>query len=542
MSVSPLIEWLCGLFRAKRPMASVPIPLLLRLDACEFQEKFTNNEIDSQTLVSSILEHIEHQNDQGLNLHAVISIVPQDKLLERAKLLDEERAAGKVRSQLHGIPIVVKDCIATNPDLGLNTSAGNHAVLRARVIKNAPIIDRLLEKGAIIIGKANLSEFCAFKGEGLIDGFSPVGGQTISPYVYEELNFEEGDLSPSSPGGSSTGSAVSVSAGFALVGIGTETDGSIVQPASRQALYALKPTLGSITAEGCWRVSQTRDIPGVMARSARDIAAVLAVLVDDVVRSRLPPDGYMPFLTKKFDGLRVGFVDPTLFRFPLDFWTPSDEAKEQHDNAYLDTIEIIRKHGAIVKHPVNLPSPTELTLDDEWTPATVNTYEHRAAVNEFLKQYSNQDAGIHTLDDIVRFNLKHSDICLPKEAPDQSWLEKAIGDRPSEEAYQKAVEHMARVGKGGIDKVMKEHQLDVVIGPMDSPMCSLSCASGYPIANVPLGRYHLKGELSRPFGLGVIAGAGQESTLIRFMSAFEAIFPLRPIPERVLQETTGTKA
>lgn len=123
---------------------------------------------------------------------------------------------------------------------------------------------------------------------------------------------------------------MSVSAGFALIGIGTETDGSITQPSSRQAPCALKPTLGSITEEGCWRVIQTRDIPGAMVRSARDIAVVLDVLVDDIVRNHVPPEGYISFLSSTFDGLRVGFVDPTLFRFPPDLWAPSDEAKEQH--------------------------------------------------------------------------------------------------------------------------------------------------------------------------------------------------------------------
>ncbi|KAI4858882.1 amidase signature enzyme [Hypoxylon rubiginosum] len=513
-------------------MAPVPVHLLLRLDAYGFQEKLNNNEFDSQTLVSSVLKHIEHHNDRGMNLHAVIFIAPEEKLLERAKKLDQERAVGKVRGPLHGIPIVVKDCVATDPNLGMNTSAGNHAVLKARVTKNAPIIDRLLEKGAIIIGKTNLSVR-------LIDGFSPVGGQTVSPYVYEDLNLEEGDLSPSSPGGSSTGSAVSVSAGFALIGIGTETDGSIVQPSSRQALYALKPTLGSITGEGCWRVSQTRDIPGVMAKSARDIAAALDVLVDNGVRSHLSSDGYMRFLSSTFDGLRVGFVDPTLFRFPLDFWTPSDEATEQHDSAYHEAISIIQDHGAGVIYPANLALPTELSMNDEWTPATVNSYEHEAVANEFLSQYSSQNTEVRTLADIVRFNSEHADISLPKEALDQSLLIKAVEDRPTEEAYRKAIDHMTKVGKGGIDKVMEEHQLDVVIGPMDSAICSLSCASGYPIANVPLGRYHLKGKLSRPFGLGVMARAGQESTLVRFMSAFEAVFPPRPVPERVLQENLG---
>jgi amidase len=186
------------------------------------------------------------------------------------------------------------------------------------------------------------------RGEGLIDGFSPVAGQTKSPYIHGDIVLDEGDLSPSvdlitpdlasvrltsslkSPGGSSTGSAVSVSAGFAVIGIGTETDGSIVQPASRQALYALKPTVGLITAEGCWRSSKTLDVPGVMARSTHDVAIATEAMLDDDVLSQLPEGGYLSSRTKTFEGLKIGFVDPTKWRLPPDLWTPSDEAKSQH--------------------------------------------------------------------------------------------------------------------------------------------------------------------------------------------------------------------
>ncbi|KAK6953331.1 hypothetical protein Daesc_005634 [Daldinia eschscholtzii] len=490
--------------------------MLLQLDASGFQEKLERKEFNSQALVSFILEHIESHNTKGLNLRAMTFLAPKDKLLKRAKILDQERAKGK--------------CRATSPDLGLNTSAGSHAVLKAGVIRNAPIVDKLIEKGAIIIGKTNLSEFCAFKGEGLIDGFSPVGKQTISPYVYEGLNLEEGELSPSSPGGSSTGSAVSVSAGFALIGIGTETDGSVAQPSSRQALYALKPTLGSINAEGCWRVSKTRDIPGVMAKSTGDIANILDILIDPTLGD---------------------LKNPSLFRFPPSLWTPSDEAIKQHDGAYINAISTIRQSGAVVKYPVRLTPPAELSLNGEWTLATVMSYEHEAVANDFLKHYTHKEAGIRTLADIIQFNKENQTLGLPKDAPNQSWLIDAVENRPTEEAYRKAIEHMTRVAKEeGLKKTMKDYGLDVVVAPMDSPICSLSCASGrdviriiwattntiigYPIATVPLGRYKLKGELSRPFGLAILAEEHQESVLIRFMSAFESVFREREIPERLL--------
>lgn len=123
---------------------------------------------------------------------------------------------------------------------------------------------------------------------------------------------------------------MSVSAGFSLTGIGTENDGSIVQPASRQALYALKPTLGLVTAEGCWRVSKSLDTPGCMTKSVQDLAAATETLLNPEARGKLPTQGYRSFLGTSFDGLRLGFVDPNLWRFPPDLWVPSLEAKEQH--------------------------------------------------------------------------------------------------------------------------------------------------------------------------------------------------------------------
>ncbi|KAK4144608.1 amidase signature domain-containing protein [Dichotomopilus funicola] len=207
---------------------------ILSLDAGEAHRLFNDGKLTISGLLSRILTQIKDTNTNGPKLGAIVFLASEPQLMARAGDLQQELESGHSRGPLHGIPVVLKDCIATSPLLGMPTSAGSYALLNTtKVTRNAPIVERLLDAGAIIVGKSNLSEFCAFKGDGLIDGFSPVGGQTKSPYVYGEIVLDEGDLSPSSPGGSSTGSAVSVSAGFALIGIGTENDGSIVQPASR---------------------------------------------------------------------------------------------------------------------------------------------------------------------------------------------------------------------------------------------------------------------------------------------------------------------
>ncbi|KAK4446773.1 amidase signature domain-containing protein [Podospora aff. communis PSN243] len=509
----------------------------LGFDAGQFRDLLARGTLTITALISRTLQQIERHDKHGLNLNAIVSLAPESLLRERARLLDGELRAGRSRGPLHGIPVVLKDCIATGPELGMTTSAGSFALLEGKITKNAPLVDRLLASGAVIVGKSNLSELCSFKGEGLIDGYSPVGGQTISPYMSTCIELDEGDLSPSSPGGSSTGSAVSVSAGFSLIGIGTENCGSIVQPSSRQALYSLKLGRGIACAEGCWRASKTLDTIGAMARSARDLAAASEILLDLDAGSRLLEEGgYASFLTGSVEGLRIGFVDPTLWRLPLDFWNPTEEAKNQHVGIQVTFRRLfcVRLYGSKITYPLTIPQPSELNVGDDDAPFVVNLFESAETAKEFFEDYVDAELFIRSLKDMVDFNKCRLERCLPESAPDQSWLIKAIDEKPSPERYVATRNHMLRVGRDGLAKVFRDNDLDLVIAPMDSSACVLSTASGYPIANVPLGRYHLKGQLSRPFGLAVLAPSEQEGSIFRFMSAYEASFPARPVPERLV--------
>ena len=179
-------------------MATPSTQELLTLDAGEFRIRIDNGEFSIAGLISAIIQHVKQQNKDGLRLRAVLYPAPEDVLIEQAKQQDAQHREGHTAlGLLHGIPVVLKDCIATAPALGMKTSAGSYALQEAKIAANAPIVERLLAAGAIIIGKSNLSEFCAYKGEGLIDGYSPVGGQTKSPYIRGDINLDEGDLSPS---------------------------------------------------------------------------------------------------------------------------------------------------------------------------------------------------------------------------------------------------------------------------------------------------------------------------------------------------------
>lgn len=204
---------------------------LLTSTAYDIQQLFDRSELTAESLVEQVLDQVDKHNANGLNLRALISVAPRQKLLERAQLLDQERADEKTRSSLHGIPFIVKDAIATDPKLGMDTTAGSWALVDSQPPGNAPAVQKLLDAGGILIGKASLTEFNNFKGDGLVDGGSPVNGYTRSAYVRGSLKLDEGAMGHSIPAGSSSSSAVGVSAGFGIVSLVSKpTDLSYPQP------------------------------------------------------------------------------------------------------------------------------------------------------------------------------------------------------------------------------------------------------------------------------------------------------------------------
>lgn len=293
-------------------MSKYPTPValaninLLTVTAVELQRLLTDGQVLSTQLIELYLAQIEKHNRNGLKLNAMICTTPREILFRLAEQLDTERAEGTVRSRLHGIPITVKDNIMTGPELGMPTTVGTFALEKAMARRNAPIVDRLIEAGAIVIGKANHSEMTGWKGFGVTTGWSALGGQTQSPYIVG--GFKDGDklCGHSAPGGSSSGSAAGVAAGFAPLALATETDGSIVQPSNRAALYGLKVTVGLLPTEGTAPWSSLTDSIGGMAKSSEDLTSLIEILSGS---------DYRKSLTRSWAGLRIGFVDPTLWSF-----------------------------------------------------------------------------------------------------------------------------------------------------------------------------------------------------------------------------------
>jgi amidase len=297
----------------------------LTTTASQLRHLLEKNEITSVSIVETYLSMIECHNKAGLRLNALISVAPRDVVLEKARLLDEERQAGNVRSPLHGIPIILKDAIVTDASLGMPTSAGSRAFLNSKTKRNAALVDTLLEAGLIIIGKANMTEFCGMVSTKMNPGYSSVAGQTLSAYVRGGIEKNETILGHSAPGGSSTGSAVAVSAGFAPLAIGTETVGSIVTPSVRAALYAMKLTHGITSCEGIFRICETYDAPGPMAKCTEDLQLLVDVMLKNsrIDSVQLKKEESTPI------GLKVGFADPRIWAMDEESCRPVEGALDQ---------------------------------------------------------------------------------------------------------------------------------------------------------------------------------------------------------------------
>ena len=289
----------------------------------------------SLTIESTIIEYLHQISTCNGYLRALIATAPEKLLLERARLLDKERLDGNVRGPLHGIPVIVKDNIATHPDLGMETTAGTFALVGSRVRVGASIMKQLDEAGVIIIGKANLSELSNFRGAQMPGGWSAVGGLTQSPYVVGGKKWDDGNCGHSSAGGSSSGSCSGVAAGFAPVSIGTDTNGSILVPATRHDVYALKPTLGLISQDGICPISSDFDSAGPIAKCATDIAIMMDALVDPNKLSEIPQGSYIPFLTRSFEGIRIGVLNPSEWRMPPTTLFPNASAEAQTVNTFI---------------------------------------------------------------------------------------------------------------------------------------------------------------------------------------------------------------
>ncbi|GME61635.1 Amidase [Neofusicoccum parvum] len=474
----------------------------LSATATELSRLLRSGALTSVELVDVYLAQIERHNRKGRQLRAMISVAPRYHLFAIARRLDDERRAGGIRGPLHGLPVVLKDNVATDAlAAGMDTTVGSYAFVGARPRRAATVVQRLAAKGLIVLGKANLSELCGLKSPETMPGWSAVGGQTQSPYVARRL--EKGVLiwDHTAPGGSSAGSAVAVAAGFAPLAVGSDTVGSLITPANRAALYALKPTVGEVPMDGVFALSRSFDAVGGMAKSAADLTFLMDALMEPVAKElESTPLRYRLFTVRhQWNGLRVGFVDPAIWKVGKDF---------SRLNADAEKYMVFRNSGPMSSFEI------------------VAYKEFKQIIAEFFANM--EESRVRSLAGLIEFNAEHPDIELPKASPDQDDLIAVLSESTPDCVVKDHLTGLRRLGgKEGIDLVLDYYGIDVLAAPGDSALCELAAAAGYPIAVVPLGALRSNG---RPFGVALTARAHHEHKLLHFATAWESVFPDRAKP------------
>lgn len=479
----------------RRPRDTAPSPAveekeLEEWSVTEAQAAMTRGELTAVDLTTRYLARIDRVDPR---LNAIIATVPD--ALEQARRLDKERAAGQLRSPLHGIPVAIKDNVAVR---GMPNTAGSLALIEVDATQDAPVIRSLREAGAVIVAKANLSEWANFRGRRSSSGWSAVGGQVRNPHVLDR-----------SPCGSSSGSAVAVAANLAVLALGTETDGSIVCPSSATGIVGLKPTVGSLSGEGVIPISPTQDTVGPMARSVADVAAMFAALTGND-RSLQP----MPL-----KGVRVG-VAGNLVEISAEVKRVFEAAADALEQAGVELIDI------------------ELREPDGQTELEVLVREMGPAMASYLEAYTPEGAP-KTLAELARFNRERAERELHWFG--QEWFEMAVEAEPLDDAkFVKLRRDYQRDARAAIDDLLKEQKLVALLAPTTSPAwpidlingdhvlggtSSTSAAAGYPIVSLPMGSVE-----SLPVGMSLIGGNDSEWDLLDLAAAFEAVFVPRKPP------------
>jgi amidase len=487
----------------------------LEIDITALQKGYREGEFTIREVISAHLDRIKRIDEQGPALNSIIMVNPD--ALSIAGKLDAEMAAGKSRGPLHGIPVVLKDNIDTHDKMP--TTAGSRALRNSFPLKDSFVAARLRDAGAVIIGKANLSEWANFRGDLSTSGWSGLGGQTRNPYILSR-----------NPCGSSSGSGVAVSANLAVLAIGTETNGSIVCPSHANGIVGIKPTVGLVSRSGVIPISFTQDTPGPMARTVRDAAICLGALtgVDPDDEKTLASEGklhadYTPFLREDvINGKRIGFfTGPVGRHFKVD-------------TLMYRAVAMLKDKGAVI---VEIP---EIAPDGTGENSfEIMLYEYKDGLNKYFTSLG-PEAPVKDLADLIEYNRND-----PVELKyfDQRYLEMAQekGDL-NDEAYQKALAGlMTGSREEGIDRVMNEHDLDAIVAPTGGPAwytdwvngdsfhlgsSSPAAWAGYPNITVPMGFID---EL--PVGISFFGKAWSEPVLIGIAYAYEQATKCRRPPE-----------
>jgi amidase len=470
----------------------------------------------ARAIAQAYLARIAALDQAGPSVRSVIEVNPD--ALEIADRMDAERRGGRVRGPLHGIPVLLKDNVDTGDRM--QTTAGSLALVGAPAPRDAFIAARLREAGAVILGKTNLSEWANFRSTRSSSGWSGRGGQTRNPYALDR-----------SPCGSSSGSGAAVAADFAALAVGTETDGSIVCPASANGIVGLKPTLGLVSRSGIIPIAHSQDTAGPMTRTVRDAAVLLGVLASGGAdpRDTATRAAQSHLVADYSAGLDAGALRGARIGVGREFAGFHPEVDQRFEEA----VRALRDAGAVIVDDVKLPTRGKFDEGE----FEVLLWEFKADLGAYLAE---RGAAVKSLADVIAFNER-------ERAREMPWFGQELMLRAqaktalTDPKYRTVLARNRRqAGAQGIDAVLAARRLDAVVAPTGGPAwtidllngdhfgggySSASAVAGYPHVTVPAGAVQ-----GMPVGLSFFAGAWSEARLLRLAYAFEQATRLRRPP------------
>lgn len=485
----------------------------------DLQAAMESGQYTSRQLVEMYSERIAALNTNRPMLRAVIEMNPD--ALAIAEKLDRERAEHGPRGPLHGIPILLKDNIDTAD--GMETTAGSLALVGVKRAQDAHVAARLREAGAVILGKANMSEWANFRSTHSSSGWSGRGGQARNPYALDR-----------SPCGSSSGSASAVAANLCAVSVGTETDGSILCPASINGVVGIKPTVGLTSRVGVIPISHSQDTIGPFARTVSDAAILLGALAgadprDSVTQAsagRILADYRASLNSDALRGARIGI--------PREIYTGYSE---KVDAVFATVVETLRSLGAVLVDPANIPTAKQMRESE--AELTVLLYEFKTDLNAYLATLG-PEAQAHTLEELIAFNRAHAEQEMPYFGQELFELAQQKGPLSDQEYLDARAECLRLARDEGIDAVMRQHNLDALCMPTAEPAWKIdlidgdhsmggasqpAALAGYPAISVPAGH-----TFGLPIGVSFIGQAFSEAKLIGYAFAFEQATKARCAP------------
>ncbi|MBU1371819.1 MAG: amidase [Bacteroidetes bacterium] len=482
----------------------------------QLQNMMESGKATAKSITEMYLKRIDAMDKKGPAINAVIELNPD--AIKIAEEMDKERRSGKIRGKMHGIPVLIKDNINTGDKM--MTTAGALAMVGNYASEDAFIVKQLRAAGAILLGKTNLSEWANFRSDNSTSGWSGRGGQTRMPYILDR-----------NPSGSSSGTGASVAANFCVIGIGTETDGSITSPSSMSGLVGIKPTVGLLSRTGIIPISATQDTAGPMGRTVKDAAIFLGILAgvdekDPVTKESIgkaKKDYSANLNTAALKGKRIGIEKGFLTR-----GNPEVVA------IFKKSIDIMKKLGATLEE---VDFRSKVYKETGNTEGEVLQFEFKDGLNKYL---ATANAKVKTLADVIKFNEEHAKESMPFFMQ-ETLIESDAKEGLNSEKYKEAVAKSTK-SREVISSTLKENNFDAIIGISNGPAACIdningdygtgfsfsgpAATAGYPHITLPMGMIH---EL--PIGISFIGDAYQEEKLIQMAYAFEQASKARKAPK-----------